>query len=61
MKPHTECPACNAGRIHTDAEWIHHPLAMHGYANRKWSDPRAEEAHLEEARQQKPEVKRATT
>ena len=25
------CPACSAARVHTPADWQHHPLAGHGY------------------------------
>ena len=26
------CPACREGRVHTDAEWLNHPLSGHGFS-----------------------------
>jgi hypothetical protein len=40
------CPACAAGRCHTEEETrAHHPLARHGFTDGKWTDPAAKLAH----------------
>ena len=41
------CPACHVSRVHTVEEFREfHPLAGHGFSEGKWSDPRAERAHM---------------
>jgi hypothetical protein len=33
------CPACAEKRLHTLADWTHHPYAGHGFNGSTWSHP----------------------
>lgn len=35
------CPACKDKRLHTEADWKHHPYKGHGYAKEQggWTHP----------------------
>ena len=41
--PQPNCPACAEQRMHTEADWRHHPLKGHGLADHgQWSHPELE-------------------